>query len=523
MLRRRPCRTFPAVLKSLRSGQEISLGRLLHAKPKAVLGKTSSCISPSNYATYDRIPKMVLMSSFFSFVDRNDSRLRYWAVLLLIAFFLVSGLTNLRSGIADADVATCLAKGDTDATSDLTVEQRGNVTAGRPEILDVKPERTTIDGRVCLVVAGVVSKETETKVAAGEAAATTSLWLYLNDQAVSTLKVEARSVSDPQVLILDLAPRGETDDNRASIHRALFRSVWSPGERETTAKRDPGFDGWIRYLVYDRPLTVGLSLTQSDSPQTTSSPIRLVIFSYVAAFFGLISLSAFLLLIVSLAMNTTILRDNNLTVRDVRNRLASIDGELADIQAAIAGAESDPTRIDTLPALRQKLDELSRSRSPFGDFMAKLAKHRPTAGDELPAGSYSLSRTQLAIWIALVVGCFLYLWAILGQFNGLITDSVLVLLGLNGLATIAAIEVSKASAATWPSRSFRDDILEDSGGPSLHRFQAITWTLILAALFVWNVFFDLRFTDFDDQLLILLGISQGMYVGFKYQAQPTKE
>lgn len=52
---------------------------------------------------------------------------------------------------------------------------------------------------------------------------------------------------------------------------------------------------------------------------------------------------------------------------------------------------------------------------------------------------------------------------------------------------------------------------------------ATTWTLILAGLFVWIAFFKLHLPEFDTNLLLLLGISQGIYVGFKIQENRTPD
>lgn len=52
---------------------------------------------------------------------------------------------------------------------------------------------------------------------------------------------------------------------------------------------------------------------------------------------------------------------------------------------------------------------------------------------------------------------------------------------------------------------------------------ATTWTLILAGLFVWIAFFKLHLPEFDTNLLLLLGISQGIYVGFKIQENRTSD
>ena len=59
------------------------------------------------------------------------------------------------------------------------------------------------------------------------------------------------------------------------------------------------------------------------------------------------------------------------------------------------------------------------------------------------------------------------------------------------------------------------DLLQDANGWSLHRVQIFIWTSILAVLFVVGVYRDLAMPQFSDTLLALMGISGGVYVGFK--------
>ena len=71
--------------------------------------------------------------------------------------------------------------------------------------------------------------------------------------------------------------------------------------------------------------------------------------------------------------------------------------------------------------------------------------------------------------------------------------------------------------AVLPSKSdgFLFDILSDSEGVNIHRFQMIVWTLIMGFVFVKNVLVNLDMPQFDENLLAVMGISSGTYVGFK--------
>jgi hypothetical protein len=66
------------------------------------------------------------------------------------------------------------------------------------------------------------------------------------------------------------------------------------------------------------------------------------------------------------------------------------------------------------------------------------------------------------------------------------------------------------------SEGWYKDITTDSNGAALHRVQVLAWTLALGVIFVVGVITDLAMPQFDSALLLLLGISNAGYIGFKY-------
>ncbi|HEX8898731.1 MAG TPA: hypothetical protein VF751_08550, partial [Chthoniobacterales bacterium] len=68
---------------------------------------------------------------------------------------------------------------------------------------------------------------------------------------------------------------------------------------------------------------------------------------------------------------------------------------------------------------------------------------------------------------------------------------------------------------------FEDLLTEEAGTYDFHRFQMLAWTLVLGAVFIAKVFTDRAMPQFDSNLLLLMGISSGAYVGFK-MAAPRK-
>lgn len=65
------------------------------------------------------------------------------------------------------------------------------------------------------------------------------------------------------------------------------------------------------------------------------------------------------------------------------------------------------------------------------------------------------------------------------------------------------------------SQGFVRDLLNDTTGATVHRFQMLAWTITLGAIYVLRVYWDLQMPEFGTNLLTLMGISGGVYLGFK--------
>jgi hypothetical protein len=133
---------------------------------------------------------------------------------------------------------------------------------------------------------------------------------------------------------------------------------------------------------------------------------------------------------------------------------------------------------------------------------------------------FSLGRVQMAWWLLLVTGGFLFIWLISEQWRGVVTGGVVALLGISASTGVAARLADDSPAI--PSNGFWRDLVDyrpgpPPQGPALHRVQLVLWTLILSAIFIWTVLWKLIFADFDTNLLLLVGIAGGTYVGFKFK------
>jgi hypothetical protein len=134
--------------------------------------------------------------------------------------------------------------------------------------------------------------------------------------------------------------------------------------------------------------------------------------------------------------------------------------------------------------------------------------------------AYSLARVQIAFWAVLSAAGFVYVWMVTGQYTHVFSSGLLVLIGLSGLAAGGSALVDTAKSAEAPkSRNLLHDISGafQDGQPQLHRLQVIAWTLILGVIFCWNVVGELRLVDFDPNLLLLMGVANGVYLTLKTQ------
>lgn len=166
--------------------------------------------------------------------------------------------------------------------------------------------------------------------------------------------------------------------------------------------------------------------------------------------------------------------------------------------------------------------------------------------------SFSLARVQMLFWSCIVLACFIYLYAVLGVYNTLLTPQTLALMGLSGGTTLIAGQIDRSNgpgearrrkriSATWEAKKSEDaavqkeyesslgrsqgllpDLMTDASGFALHRVQTVAWTVLMGFVFIQEVPCTLSMPAFDTTLLLLLAISNGTYLAFKSnEGQPT--
>lgn len=197
-----------------------------------------------------------------------------------------------------------------------------------------------------------------------------------------------------------------------------------------------------------------------------------------------------------------------------------------------------------------------------------FAIRSPSLLRDVPNGSYSLAKSQMAFWGLIVALSFTGIWFVIGSMEQ-IPDDVLILLGISAVTgwlapyatesseasanakliaqkqlTEAAIDTAKTSAENpellssrlnainaaihriasgdhlRELKGFLGDICSDGNGFSVHRVQAVAWTLILGVIFICEVTMVISMPVFADNLLLLLGISNGTYLTLKTREKP---
>jgi len=174
---------------------------------------------------------------------------------------------------------------------------------------------------------------------------------------------------------------------------------------------------------------------------------------------------------------------------------------------------------------------------------------------------YSLAQVQMAAWFFLVISSYVFIWLVTGDMNNM-PESILLLMGISTGTTLGARIIDQRkldtslpklkdeltlvdaklkefkglpddSEATLRKQELEDqrstikdkieprskglwnDIISDSYGTSLHRLQAVMWTIVFGLIFCYKVYQDLAMPEFNPTLLTLMGISSATYLGLK--------
>ncbi len=164
----------------------------------------------------------------------------------------------------------------------------------------------------------------------------------------------------------------------------------------------------------------------------------------------------------------------------------------------------------------------------FGSDLLRDIVANPDAMKGKPP--YSLSRTQLAVWITILSSFYIYavLWD--GHSPVDLNTTALTLMGISaatfvGGAVLDTSEIQQGivrSQDTPSSGNFLKDILSDKDGISLQRFQNVVWTVVAIIIYFYKYNNPPMpnkppqfLPDLSSTLLALTGISSATYLTLK--------
>jgi hypothetical protein len=140
---------------------------------------------------------------------------------------------------------------------------------------------------------------------------------------------------------------------------------------------------------------------------------------------------------------------------------------------------------------------------------------------------YSLGRTQLFYWTVLVLIAYISICFKTDTIPDL-PLSVLAILGISMSTTAVSKLVENKNKSEVPidksakSEGFFFDILSDGSSINIQRFQNVAFNLFFGVIFLQKAFANHIMPDFDQNVLILMGISSGAYAGLK-NTETTKD
>ncbi len=140
---------------------------------------------------------------------------------------------------------------------------------------------------------------------------------------------------------------------------------------------------------------------------------------------------------------------------------------------------------------------------------------------------YSLGRTQMLYWTILFGIAYLYICKQTGTLPD-IPGSILAIMGISAATTAASKVIENKHKDVTPidptakSEGFFMDILSDGSSINIQRFQNVAFNFLFGVIFVQKALSTNLMPDFDNNVLLLLGISSGTYATLKI-TEATKE
>lgn len=138
-------------------------------------------------------------------------------------------------------------------------------------------------------------------------------------------------------------------------------------------------------------------------------------------------------------------------------------------------------------------------------------------------GKASVAQFQMWLWTFLIAASIVFVFLQTGELFA-VTPTALVLLGFAGGGSLGARSVAMTrqerayqqfgadGAPSFASKVRFSDLFTTSGRVDLFKFQILAFTLIIAAYVVLQVVATSAFPEIPESMLLLMGISNGVYV-----------
>jgi hypothetical protein len=198
-----------------------------------------------------------------------------FAGVVLLAACLVWTVT---AGVPTATSAECRDK----LKSNLDVAPDDDAKKGNLKITGVWPDQVGLGGQLCVVVSGVAVDAGD-----GQTKPPLDITLFLNDVRTA-MTVKANAVPKPQLLIYQFGEHDNATSDAAKFWRGLLAGKTTNGALS---------------------LSVGVSRSQSSSPEATGSSVKLQIYQFWIVVLGAASMVCLVAAFVLFAADSTVLRD----------------------------------------------------------------------------------------------------------------------------------------------------------------------------------------------------------------------
>lgn len=389
------------------------------------------------------------------------------------------------------------------------------------------PGRAGLDDELCIEVVNFEQWRTNQD----QRARASDLILFLDHKGVPGLRLQAY----PERNWLEIVRAGDRDESIRTNHISYFgvKLEQTAANREIWKKilNSPDFE-------LTRPVRVSIGFVGGDPMNTWvypaalakgESPFNFVIISAKLFWFGVgVVLFAFLAFL-WLARKTDLLRDPNLPLRpDGRLQLSLARTQMAFwfflVFAAFFFLWLVTGYTDSLNASTLTLIGISAGTAVSSAFIDS-GRARVHLDDAVLRRNENESEPQLVLRLN-------------NELKDVLTQLVATqqarqTLPSNDVVAIAANEQQEATLdgrrqrleyqlhfIKWPLwRVAMQDLLNEGGVISFHRFQMCVWTVVLGIIFVGDVYSKAAMPEFDATLLGLMGVSAGTFIGFKMPAQ----